>query len=115
MNPVRTFLLFTAVAAFVGTASAGETNSKQAAPPTPLDDRWRLALAAPGFMAGIDGDVGIDGVISEIGVGFDDILPRIDMIWATRADASKGRFGILGELIYLSLSDGVGTNTVVKK
>ena len=113
MNPTRAFLLLAGLSA---SSLAGDTTSAKDTPPlSPLDDRWRFALAVPGFMAGIDGDVGVDGVISEVGVGFDKILPKIDMIWATRAEASKGRFGILGELIYLSLSDGVGSNTAVKK
>ena len=32
-----------------------------------------------------------------------------------RAEAHKGRFSVMAEFLYLSLSDGVGTNTVVKK
>lgn len=116
MKPTFLLLAATAAASLSTTAHAGETTSaKQARPLTPLDDRWRFSLASPGWMANVTGDAGLDGVISEIDVGFGDILPRIDMAWATRAEASKGRFGILGELIYLSMSDGVGSATVVKK
>lgn len=97
------------------TALAGDSDKRTVAPLTPLDDRWRFSLASPGFMMGVDGDVGINGVISEVSVGIDKILPHIDMAFATRAEASKGRFGILGELIYASLSDGIGTETIVKK
>jgi hypothetical protein len=105
-------LAFTAGAGFH--AAAGEPDRK-AVTPLPTEDPWRFSLAVPGFMTGVDGDVGINGNISDVSVGFDGILPRIDMIWVTRAEASKGRFGILGELLYLSLSDGVGTDTIVKK
>ena len=56
-------------------------------------------------MAGVEGDVGINGVVSDVDIGFADILPKIDMIWATRAETSKGRLGVMGELIYLSAAD----------
>src|SRR6478609_1130545 len=97
------------------TAQGGELIFPKTTVEPRADDDWKFLLAVPGFMAGVEGDVGINGVVSDIDIGFADILPKIDMIWATRAEASKGRFGILGELIYLSMSDGVGTKTVVKK
>lgn len=104
-----TLALLTAAASF-----AGDTGKKVVVPPEP-EDRWKFLLAVPGWMAGVEGTVGLDGVNSNVDVGFDTILPKIDMIWATRAEVSKGRFGVLGELIYLSLSDGQGTDTVVQK
>ncbi len=97
------------------TAIAGETDHKAVAPITPEPDRWKFLLAVPGFMAGVEGTVGIDGVNSDIDVGFGKLLPKVDMIWATRAEASKGRFGVMGELIYLSLSGSAGSGSVVKK
>ena len=72
-------------------------------------------IAVPGWMAGLSGETGIGSAIGSVDVGFGTILPKIDMIWATSAEASKGRFGIMGELIYLSLSDGAGTEGMVQK
>lgn len=37
------------------------------------------------------------------------------MVADVRAEAHRGRFSVLGEFLYMSLSDGIGTNTVVKK
>src|SRR5687767_11798290 len=114
MNPIRSSLILTVVAAQL--ACAGETaSSKQAPPLTVVEDSWRFTLAAPGWMAGLEGDVGINGVISGIDLSPREIIRSIDMAAMLRGEASKGRFGIMGEFIYLSLSDGVGTNTVVKK
>jgi hypothetical protein len=81
----------------------------------PEEDRWRFALALPGWMAGVTGDVGIGKAVGGVDVGFGTLVPKLDMIWATRAEASKGRFGILGEFIYMSLSDGAGTDGLIKK
>jgi hypothetical protein len=111
-NTVLALAIFSSVTAF-----AGENDKKVVIPPTqPAEDKWQFLLAAPGWMAGLEGTVGLDGVNSNIDLGFfDPILQKIDMIWATRAEASKGRFGVLGELIYLSLSDGAGSDTVIQK
>jgi outer membrane lipopolysaccharide assembly protein LptE/RlpB len=58
------------------------------------------------LLAGLDGTVGLNGVDAEVDIGFDQILENLDMVFAARVEARKGRFGIYGELIYLSLSDG---------
>ncbi len=86
---------------------AGEVTltSKETAPP-PEPDRWQFMIAMPAFMAGLDGTVGIDGVDADVDVGFDKILENLDMVLALRLEASKGRFGIYAEAIYLDLSDG---------
>jgi hypothetical protein len=97
------------------TAFAGDNDKSVVAPLTPLDDRWRFSLAIPGWLAGLEGDVGIGGAVSKVDVSPGNILRRIDMATLLRGEASKGRFGITGDFVYLSLSDSVGTNGVVKK
>jgi hypothetical protein len=96
------------------TALAGDPVGKKIVT-APEEDGWRFTLAVPGWMAGVTGDVGIGPAIGSVDVGFGTLLPKIDMIWATRAEASKGRFGILGELVYLSMSDGAGPEGMVQK
>jgi hypothetical protein len=88
--------------------------SKEAQPPTiTQSEPWHFTIAAPGWMAGMDGTIGIRGINADIDVGFDEILEHLDMIWATRAEARKGSFGIYGELIYLGLSDHVEINRLI--
>jgi hypothetical protein len=72
----------------------------------PEPDRWQFLIASPGWLAGLDGTVGINGLDANVNVDFDQLLQHLDMIFALRVEANKGRFGIYGELIYLSLSDG---------
>ncbi len=114
MIPISKAFLALLLAASV-TSFAGELipSKKEVAPPEP--DPWKFTLAVPGWMAGVEGTVGVNGKNSNIDLGFHDILPHIDMIWATSAEVSKGRFGVLVELIYLSMSDGIGSDGPVQK
>ena len=64
-------------------------------------------------MAGLDETIGVRGVNADIDIGFDEILNHVDMIFAMRAEAQKGPFGIYGELIYIGLSDGAQINGLI--
>ena len=101
--------------AFGTTALAGDNDKKIIAPLTPLDDAWRFSLSMPGWIPWLQGDSGVHGITTHIDLGPDDIVPRIDMVADVRMEARKGRFSIMGEFLYMSLSDGIGTNTVVQK
>ena len=111
------FSLFTgALLAVVGSVGAGsmELASKEAAPPSITESEpWQFTIAAPGWMAGLDGTIGVRGVNANIDVGFDQILQHLDMIFAMRAEAQKGPFGIYGELIYIGLSDNAQINGLI--
>lgn len=97
------------------TAFAGDSDKKTVAPITPLDDAWSFSLSLPGWIPWQQGDTGINDQISHIKLGPNDIIPKVDMIADVRGEAHKGRFSVLGEFLYMSLSDGIGTKTVVKK
>jgi len=90
------------------------TTSKEAAPPSITESEpWHFTIAAPGWIAGLDGTIGVRGVNADIDVGFDKILQHLDMIFAMRAEAQKGPFGIYGEVIYIGLSDGAQINGLI--
>jgi hypothetical protein len=92
------------------------TTSKEAAPPTITESEpWQFTIAAPGWMPGMDGTVGLRGVNADVGIDFGDIFRHLDMIFAMRAEADKGPFGVYGELIYMSLSDSAEVNGLVQK
>jgi hypothetical protein len=111
------FSLFTgALLAVVGPVVAGslELAPKETAPPSITESEpWHFTIAAPGWMAGLDGTIGIRGVNADIDVGFDQILQHLDMIFAMRAEAQKGPFGIYGEVIYIGLSDNAQVNRLI--
>jgi hypothetical protein len=110
-------LFFTgALFAIVGRISAGslELQPKETATPTiTQSEPWQFTIAAPGWMAGMDGTIGVRGVNADIDIGFDQILQHLDMIFAMRAEAQKGPFGIYGEVIYMGLSDGAQINRLI--
>jgi hypothetical protein len=89
-------------------------SSKETAPPSITESEpWHFTIAAPGWMAGLDGTIGVRGVNADIDVGFDEILQHLDMIFAMRAQAQKGPFGIYGEVIYIGLSDNAQINRLI--
>ena len=113
---IKLFLLAGAVFAIIGRVGAGslELAPKETAPPTiTQSEPWQFTIAAPGWMAGMDGTIGVRGVNADIDIGFDEILQHLDMIFAARAEAQKGPFGIYGEVIYIGLSDGAQINGLV--
>src|SRR6266705_7145549 len=104
---IKLFVLAGAVFAIIGRVGAGsmELAPKETAPPTiTQSEPWQFTIAAPGWLAGLDGTIGVRGINADINIGFDQILQHLDMIFAARAQAQKGPFGIYGELIYIGLS-----------
>jgi hypothetical protein len=108
---MRARLLFFTGALFVivGRISAGslELQPKEMAPPTiTQSEPWQFTIAAPGWLASMNGTIGVRGVNADIDVPVDEVLQHLDMIFAARAEARKGPFGIYGEIIYIGLTDG---------
>ena len=98
------------------TAFAGTNDQKTITPAEPEQEQpWRFSLSLPGWIPWMTGESGVNGNIAQIDLDPSDIIPRLDMIADVRAEAHKGRFSVLGEFVYMSLSDGIGTRTVVKK
>jgi hypothetical protein len=113
---IRFGLFAGAATALIGPLVAGtiELQPKETAPPTiTQSEPWQFTIAAPGWMAGMDGTIGVRGVNADIDIGFDEILQHLDMIFAARAEARKGPFGIYGEIIYIGLSDGAQINGLI--
>ncbi len=106
-----------ALFAAVGGVAAGpvELESKELAPPPTItqSEPWQFTLAAPGWLASLDGTIGVRGVNADIDVPIDEVLQHLDMIFAMRAEAQKGPFGIYGELIYIGLSDVAQINGLI--
>src|SRR5260370_15608777 len=115
---MRTRLLFFtgALFAIVGRISAGtlELAPKETAPPSITESEpWQFTIAAPGWLASTNGTIGVRGVNANIDIPVNEVLQHLDMIFAARAQAQKGPFGIYGELIYIGLSDGAQINGMI--
>ena len=108
-------LAFAGVAALpVSTALAGQKEMKQVEPVTPPES-WAFKLAIPGWLAATSGTVGVGNVSSKVYMGADTLIRHLDAIATVSAEARKGRFGIYGDLLYVSASDGVETSGLVSK
>src|SRR5206468_7971735 len=110
-------LLIALVVAATSVLTAGpvELEPKAMAPPTITDnDHWYFNIGMPGWIAFISGDIGLHGVTSNVGVDFGQIVTNVAGIASISAEARKGRFGVYGDLLYMSLSAGLYGDGLVK-
>src|SRR5947199_5950366 len=113
---IKLFVLAGAVFAIIGRVGAGsmELAPKETAPPSITESEpWQFTIAAPGWLASLNGTIGIRGINADIDVPVDEVLQHLDMIFAMRAEAQKGPFGIYGEVIYIGLSDNTQINGLI--
>jgi hypothetical protein len=104
---------------FVGSvvhAGPVELEPKEMVPPTITDtDHWYFNLGLPGWLAGVSGDIGLHGATSHVDVDFDQILRNIRGIATISLEARKGRFGVYGDFLYLSLSAPATNDGLISK
>lgn len=113
---IRLYLFPGAVFALIGSLNAGtlELAPKETTPPTITESQpWQFTIAAPGWMASLNGTIGINGRDADIDIGLGEVLQHLNMIFAMRAEAQKGRFGIFAEFIYTALSDGAQVSGLI--
>src|SRR5213080_1260991 len=113
---IRLSLFTGALLAVVGPLVAGslELAPKETAPPSIAESEpWQFTIAAPGWLASTSGTIGVRGVNADIDIPVTEILQHLDMIFAARAEAQKGPFGIYGEVIYIGLSDDTQINGLI--
>ena len=111
-------LLIALVVAATSVLTAGpvELEPKAITPPTiTADDHWHFNVGMPGWLAFISGDIGLHGATSNVGVDFGQIITHAAGIASISADVRKGRWGVYGDLLYMSLSAGIYGDGLVKK
>ena len=69
----------------------------------PKDTEFRIGL--PGWMAGLSGDVGVRGFVTEQDVSFTKILKHLDMIASSSLYARYHRWEFFADGLYLKVSD----------
>ncbi len=108
------FLALALLCAATAPAIAGD--NKQVDPPaTDLSTPWEFNLALPGWLANTSGVIGVDGHNAGFYLSAENLIKHLDMVASVSASARKGRFGIYGDLLYISASDGIGTDGIIKK
>jgi hypothetical protein len=68
----------------------------------------QITVGAPGWLAGFSGTAGFHGVNTNVDVGMGQILKHINVIYSFGGEVRKGRFGVLGDLLYLNAQAGTG-------
>src|ERR1043166_6355901 len=113
---IRLFLFASAAVALAAPIRAGtlEIQTKKTGPPKiTQSEPWQFTIAVPGLMPSIDGTIGVRGVNANIDIGLDQILQHLDMMFAMRAEARKGPFGMYAEFFYVGLSDDSQINGLI--
>jgi hypothetical protein len=108
---VNQFLIATIVLSAPVLLAGPESYDYKAAPPpppeswcvTPPDTEFRIGI--PGWIAGLSGDFGVRGVVTDQDVKFTDILKRLDMIAVGSLYARYHRWEIFADGQYMKLSD----------
>src|SRR5215467_10294561 len=73
--------------ALIGSVVAGtlELQPKETAPPSITESEpWQFTIASPGWLASLNGTIGVRGVNADIDIPVDEILQHLDMIFAVR-------------------------------
>ena len=77
-------------------------------PPAKTAEPWQIAVGGPGWLAGVSGTTGFHGINSNVDVGIGQILKHINVIYSLSGEVRKGRYGVLGDLLYLNAQAGTG-------
>jgi hypothetical protein len=113
---IKLFFFAGALLAVVGGVVAGplELVPKETAPPSITEgEPWQFTIAIPGWLASMNGTIGVRGVNADIDVPITEVLQHFDAILAGRVEAQKGPFGIFAEVIYMGLSDVTQINGMI--
>ena len=96
---------FPLIAGWAGTQEEAKVVEQ---PPAKTIEPWKITVGAPGWLAGVSGTTGFHGINSNVNVGIGQILKHINVIYSLSGEVRRGRFGVLGDLLYLNAQDGTG-------
>ena len=83
-------------------------------PPKPVEP-WEIKIGVPGWLANTSGYTGFHGVNPYVSVGIGQLVKHLDVVFASQAEVRKGRFGVLGGLLYLDGQAGVSGQGLVSR
>jgi outer membrane autotransporter protein len=100
--------------AVIGTPSLKQSGGKEEeakvveAPAVQTTEPWEITIGGPGWLAGVSGHTGFRGVTAEVDTGVIEILKHVNIVDTLAGEVRKGRFGILGDYLYLNGQAGTG-------
>src|SRR6266481_164365 len=84
-------------------------------PSVKTTEPWQITVGGPGWLAGVSGTTGFHGVNYNISVGVGQILRHVNVIYSFGGEVRTGRFGVLGDLLYLNGQAGADGTGLVSK
>jgi hypothetical protein len=85
-------------------------------PSAKTTEPWEIKVGGPGWLAGVSGHTGFHGVNPHVNVDVGQILKNTNFVDSLAGEVRKGRFGVLGDLLYLDAQAGTGeTSGLVSK
>jgi hypothetical protein len=84
-------------------------------PSVKTTEPWQITVGGPGWLAGVSGTTGFHGVNSNINVSVGQILRHLNVIYSFGGEVRRGRFGLLGDLLYLNAQGGDNGTGLVSK
>jgi hypothetical protein len=84
-------------------------------PSAKTTEPWIITVGAPGWLAGMSGVMGFKGAIANMSVDVAQILRNINVIYSFGGEFQRGRYGALGDLLYLGTQGSQATPGLVSK
>src|SRR4029077_6682065 len=84
-------------------------------PSVKTTEPWQITVGGPGWLAGVSGTTGFHGINSNINHSAGHILPKINVFYSFGGEVRRGRFGVLGDLLYLNAQAGSNATGLVSK
>jgi hypothetical protein len=90
----------------VNQSTGKEIETKEVQPPAKTTEPWEIKVGGPGWLANVSGISGFHGFNQNFSVDIGQLLRHINVIYAFNGEVRRGRFGVLGGLIYLNAQAG---------
>ena len=94
-----------------GWAGTQEESKMVEQPSVKTTEPWQITVGGPGWLAGVSGRTGFHGVTPYVNVGVGQILKHINVIDTLGAEVRNGRFGLLGDYLFLNAQAGTGESS----
>ncbi len=98
-----TIFFLPSVAGWAGTREEAKVVEQ---PSVKTTEPWVVTVGVPGWLVGASGHVGFHGVNPYVSVPFGEILKHINVVYSLSGEVRRGRFGVLGDLLYLNAQAG---------
>jgi hypothetical protein len=98
-----------------GRAGTQEESKVVEQPSVKTTEPWKITIGAPAWLTGVTGTTGFHGANADVNVDAGQILRHVNVVFSLGGEARKGRFGVVGDLLYLNAQAGADGTGLVSK